>query len=97
MTEKDSLKDVQEHEEYLEAKDSTQVFMRSWLPQGEIEHVVFAVHGQCVHSATFRKWASAFGEHKIATFGIDLRGYGNTGMPGDAKTSISSLKTLLWL
>ncbi len=85
MTEKDNLKDVQEHEEYLEAKDGTQVFMRSWLPQGEIEHVVFAVHGQCVHSATFRKWASAFGERKIATFGIDLRGYGNTGMRGDAK------------
>ncbi len=85
MTEKKPLGDVQEHEEYLEAKDGTQVFMRSWLPKGEIEHVVFAVHGQCIHSATFRKWASAFCERKIATFGIDLRGYGNTGIRGDAK------------
>jgi len=32
MTEKDNLKDVQENEEYIETKDGTQVFMRSWLP-----------------------------------------------------------------
>ena len=32
MTEKKSLRDVQEREEYLEAKDGTKVFMRSWLP-----------------------------------------------------------------
>ena len=40
MTEKSLLGDVQEHEEYLEARDGTQVFMRSWLPQQEIEHVL---------------------------------------------------------
>lgn len=85
MTEKNQLSDVQEHEEYLEAKDGTQVFMRSWLPEGEIEHVVLAVHGMCAHSATYRKLASALGERKIATFGIDLRGYGNTGIRRDAK------------
>ncbi len=85
MTKKDSFEDVQEQEEYLEAKDGTQIFMRSWLPQGEIDHVVLAIHGQCIHSATYRKWASAFCERKIATFGIDLRGYGNTGIRGDAK------------
>jgi len=83
MTENDSLKDVQEHEEYLKAKDGTQVFMRSWLPQ-EIEHVVFAVHGQCAHSGTYRRMALAWSEQKIGTFGIDLRGYGNTGTRGDA-------------
>ena len=32
MTKNDALKDIKEHEEYLKAKDSTKVFMRSWLP-----------------------------------------------------------------
>ena len=36
MPEKDHLSDVQEHEEYLEAEDSRQVFMRSWFPQQEV-------------------------------------------------------------
>ena len=85
MTKNDALKDIKEHEEYLKAKDSTKVFMRSWLPPQEIEHVVFAVHGQCTHSIIYRKLASALTERKIATFAIDLRGYGNTGMRGDAE------------
>jgi len=85
MAETESLKDVQENEEYLEASDGTQIFMRSWLPQGEIEHVAFAIHGQCAHSGTYRKWAAALTKHKIATFAMDLRGYGNTGKRGDAK------------
>jgi len=85
MTEKDSLKDVQEHEEYLEAKDGTQIFMRSWLPQGEIEHVVFAAHGGSAHSGMYRRIALALCERNIATFGIDLRGFGHSGTPGDVE------------
>ena len=84
MTEKESLSDVQEHEEYIEAKDGTQVFMRFWLPHREIEHIIFAVHGQCVHAGMYRKMALSWSEQKIATFGIDLRGHGNTGTKGDA-------------
>jgi alpha-beta hydrolase superfamily lysophospholipase len=85
MTTEGSLKIVPKHEEYLEAKDGTKVFMRSWLPPEEIEQVVFTVHGQCTHSILYRKWASSLTEHKIATFAIDLRGYGRTGTVGDAK------------
>jgi len=85
MTEKDGLKDVQEHEEYLEAKDGTQIFMRSWLPQQEIKHVVFAAHGGSSHSGTYRRFALALCERNIATFGIDLRGFGHSGTPGDAE------------
>ena len=85
MTKKDSLKDVQEHEEYLEAKDGTQIFMRSWLPQQEIEHVVFAAHGGSSHSGTYRRIALALCERNIATFGIDLRGFGHSGTPGDVE------------
>ncbi len=59
MTTEGSYKVVPEHEGYLEAKDGTKVFMRSWLPQGEIEHVVLAIHGQCTHSVLYRKLASA--------------------------------------
>ena len=85
MTEKNRLGDVQEHEEYLEAKDGTQVFMRSWLPQQEIEHIVFAAHGGSSHSGMYRRIALALCERNIATFGIDLRGFGHSGTPGDVE------------
>ena len=67
MAEQDSLKDIPEHEEYLEAKDGTQVFMHSWLPQGEITNIVFTVPGLCAHSAMYRKLASALAEDKNPT------------------------------
>ena len=48
MPEKDHLSDVQEHEAYLEAEDSTQIFMRSWFPQQEVGWVQQSVDGEDV-------------------------------------------------
>ena len=76
MTEEYQLKDIQEHEEYLEAKEGTRVFMRSWLPQQEIEHITLQMHGSASHSGAHRKIALALCEQKIATFAIDMRGFG---------------------
>ena len=85
MTKKNQLSDVQEHEEYLEARDGTQVFMRSWLPQRDIEHITLQIHGTGGYSGSQRKIALALCEQQIATFVIDMRGFGHTGTRGDAK------------
>jgi alpha-beta hydrolase superfamily lysophospholipase len=79
------MREAPEHEEYLEASDGTQVFMRSWLPQRGVEHGLFAVHGMGSHSESYRRMALELGERKIATFGIDMRGFGHTGTRGDAE------------
>ena len=67
------------HENQVKAKDGTNIFIREWLPEGEIKAVVCLVHGFGEHSNRYTSVAEAFTLENIAILAYDLRGHGLSG------------------
>lgn len=62
--------------------DGVELAMRSWLPEGEPEAVVLALHGFNDYSNAFDAPGRHFAENGIATYAYDQRGFGANGRPG---------------
>jgi alpha-beta hydrolase superfamily lysophospholipase len=67
----------------MEAARAAPVALRSWLPSGEIEALVVAVHGFNDYSNAFDQPGRQLAAQGIATFAFDLPGFGATAGRGD--------------
>jgi len=62
--------------------DGTSLPLRQWLPPGEIEGVIIAVHGFNDYSNFIKDSVPLFNEHKLALYAYDQRGFGSTSTRG---------------
>lgn len=58
--------------------DNLTLFGQWWTPPGEPRAVVLLVHGTGQHSGFYGPWVAQLMEHGYATFGLDLRGWGQS-------------------
>ena len=71
---------------YIYSKDKTLLHGMYWLPSGNVNAVIYLVHGLGGHMARFTKFAEGFCKKNIGVIGIDLRGHGKSqGKRGDIK------------
>lgn len=62
--------------------DNTELPVRKWLPPGEIQGVIVAVHGFNDYSNFMKDTASFFNAHNLAVYSYDQRGFGATKSSG---------------
>lgn len=64
--------------QFFLASDHTELFWRTWVPQGEIKALIIIIHGLGEHSARYHDWATrlAYEGYYVASF--DQRGHGLT-------------------
>jgi acylglycerol lipase len=62
--------------------DGARLPLLRWLPEGETEAVVVALHGFTDHSQAFAQTGEHFGEHGIVLYAYDQRGFGGAPAPG---------------
>jgi alpha-beta hydrolase superfamily lysophospholipase len=62
------------------APDGARLPLRKWLPGGDVEAVILALHGFGDYSNAFAMPAALWAERGIATYAFDQRGFG--GAPG---------------
>ena len=65
-------------EETFEGKGGINIFLRSWLPQGEPRAVVAICHGLNAHSGLYAWAAEQFAGAGFAVYAMDLRGRGRS-------------------
>jgi alpha-beta hydrolase superfamily lysophospholipase len=66
----------------LIARDGTALPMRSWVPAGEREAVILALHGMNDHAGAFEMMGPWFAERGIAVHAFDQRGFGGAPQRG---------------
>jgi acylglycerol lipase len=64
------------------AADGMRLALRSWLPEGEPEAVILALHGFNDYSNAFAAPAGAWRDRGIATYAYDQRGFGESPEAG---------------
>jgi alpha-beta hydrolase superfamily lysophospholipase len=64
------------------AADGMALPLRAWLPDGEPDAVILALHGFNDYSKAFEAPGQWWAEHGIATYAYDQRGFGETAYPG---------------
>ncbi|WP_119460916.1 alpha/beta hydrolase [Rhodospirillaceae bacterium SYSU D60014] len=69
-------------EDRLVMNDGVALPLRRWLPEGEPQAVILALHGFNDYSNAFTKTAAYWAEHGIATYAYDQRGFGATRYVG---------------
>ncbi|GAB3580516.1 lysophospholipase [Calidifontibacter terrae] len=62
----------------LDTHDSTPVFVRRWLPNGEPHSVVQIAHGMAEHSGRYARFAEALTNAGYTVYADDHRGHGET-------------------
>lgn len=67
--------------EYMRAPDGAELFMRRWLPGGEVHQVILGLHGIGQHSGYHRRAGEGLASAGIAYYALDLRGNGLTRTP----------------
>jgi alpha-beta hydrolase superfamily lysophospholipase len=72
-----------DHRAPSQAVQAAPVALRAWLPSGEIEALVVAVHGFNDYSNAFDQPARQLAAAGIATFAFDLPGFGATPSRGE--------------
>ncbi|MBQ1271763.1 MAG: alpha/beta fold hydrolase [Clostridia bacterium] len=70
-------------EEYIADGLSHPLFVRQWLPDGEIFGLVQICHGMAEHSRRYKKLGNFLAEQGYAVFCHDHRGHGNTPLAGE--------------
>ena len=64
------------------AADGTRLPLRVWLPKGEVEAVILALHGFNDYSNAFEAPATALAFRGVATYAYDQRGFGEAPLRG---------------
>ena len=64
------------------AADGTRLPLRVWLPEGEVEAVILALHGFNDYSNAFEAPATALAFRGVATYAYDQRGFGEAPLRG---------------
>jgi len=74
--------------------------LRAWLPDGEVQAVVIGLHGFNDYSNAFAMPAKSWGQHGIATYAYDQRGFGKApdrGLWPGIETLVADLATAIRL
>lgn len=69
--------------ERFATSDGTQLVLDRVLPDGDIKHVVVALHSFGDYKAAFAHVAPVWAQQGIATYAPDLRGFGQSGAHGE--------------
>jgi alpha-beta hydrolase superfamily lysophospholipase len=83
-------------EERLIAPDGMALALRSWLPEGEPQAVLLALHGFNDYSRAFKAPGEWWAERGVATYAYDQRGFGETpyrGLWAGSEALVDDLKT----
>jgi alpha-beta hydrolase superfamily lysophospholipase len=67
----------------FETADGTHLFLRRWLPEGQVEGSVEIAHGMGEHSGRYARLAEALTGAGWATYAHDERGHGRTALGED--------------
>ncbi|MBM3541314.1 MAG: alpha/beta hydrolase, partial [Alphaproteobacteria bacterium] len=62
--------------------DGTRLPLRAWLPEGEAEAVILALHGMNDHANAFAEPAAFWRQQGLAVYAYDQRGFGATATRG---------------
>src|SRR5271157_1297922 len=65
-------------EETILTDAGLKLFLRRWLPEGEVRAAVALVHGVNEHGGRYARLAGDLIAHGIAVHAIDLRGFGRS-------------------
>lgn len=65
-------------EEIIRSSGDARIFVRSWVPDGEVRAVVVICHGVNSHGGQYLWVAEQFAESGMAVFALDLRGRGKS-------------------
>lgn len=77
--------------EYIQSDDGAALFMRQWLPHGDVQVVLLGIHGLGQHSGYHRAAAERFAQAGVAYYGLDTRGNGLTQTPHGDVPSVGRL------
>jgi acylglycerol lipase len=69
---------IQADSEYIRVSDGAELFVRHWLPSGEAQQVILALHGLGQHSGYHHRFGANAADTGRAYFALDLRGNGLT-------------------
>ncbi len=72
---------IRESEEFLKMSDGFKLFARRWSPTQETEKKVVCIHGFGGHSGYLAPIGRSLAEGGVETYGLDLRGFGNSKEP----------------
>lgn len=67
---------------WLTASDSTELYVNHWFTEQAPIAIVMIAHGMAEHSQRYARFAQALTEQRIAVFGLDQRGHGQTARAG---------------
>lgn len=77
--------------EHIQSDDGVPLFLRRWLPQGDVRVVLLGIHGLGQHSGYHRAAGELFAEAGVAYYGLDTRGNGLTQTPHGDVPSVARL------
>ena len=78
-----------EFQDYLTMKNGTRLFYRSWiLKTKDVSKTVLCIHGNGCHSNFFAHLGNFLAAKGIATYGMDLRGFGNSVEKGNERGDV---------
>ncbi len=70
-------------------KNGTRLFYRSWIPKTkDVSKTVLCIHGFGCHSNVFARLGNFLAAKGIATYGLDLRGFGNSVEEGNERGDV---------
>ncbi|HEY3365500.1 MAG TPA: alpha/beta fold hydrolase [Symbiobacteriaceae bacterium] len=72
---------VPESGEYIKVSDGAELFVRHWVPLGDVKQVVLGLHGIGQHSGYHSRVGESLRDAGIAYYAADLRGNGLTRTP----------------
>jgi alpha-beta hydrolase superfamily lysophospholipase len=65
------------------ASDGTPIFVRKWLPSGNVKAILLVAHGLAEHSQRYERLASLLASAGWASYAPDHRGHGRTAAAGE--------------
>ncbi len=72
-------------DQWIRASSGAQLFLRRWMPEGEVRAVTHIIHGMAEHGGRYEQTACRLADEGIEVWIADMRGHGKT-----ADTSVNS-------